>query len=122
SPTNFLAGPKGITIQDANGNVLMNNNPGAGVPSTGAAYVLISHGDNQAGAFPSGGGAVTATGVGAQLGTGGETQNANGQALQAFYVDNDLVEANDNTHFDDIVLRPSILSVINAANLGPRAH
>ena len=56
---------------------------------------------------------------GPALGTG-ETINANNQALQAAYVDDNLSDATTAAHFDDIVSRPSILTVLTKAQLGPR--
>ena len=141
SPANYLAG-KGLDVwnglNDANGwNARQNNT----LTGTGAAYVLISHG-------PSGAGAYNGNGV-LQLGTidpgiNCEERNLNGLALakpatQAnAYCDGPL---NDNAkgyiypvppppvqlprtevHFDDYMSHPTIMSVLNRAQLGPRAH
>src|SRR5260370_26561054 len=43
----YLAG-KGLTIQDIAGNLLQNP---AAVPSTGAAYVVVSHGPTSGGSY-----------------------------------------------------------------------
>lgn len=124
SPTNFLTG-KGLDVWDgvngAIGWAVRQNNRGAG---TGAAYVLIAHG-------PSGTGAYNGRGI-LQPGTiaagTDETPNRNNRAvaipsLQAnTYRDaalNDVVAA---SHFDDYLSHPTIISVLNRANLGPRAH
>ncbi len=97
----------------------------------GAAYVLISHGGNRYGAYN-----VAGTLVSSAAGPGPgprELVNANGQAMRwtgpapdpdpavdnTFYVDADYDESPSN-HFDDIVLRPSVLAVATAAGLGPR--
>ena len=87
--------------------------------STGAAYVLISHGENRGGAFSRAGVLQAASPANSDM----ENWNSNGQALQLYYVDAPLRDADDaTTHFDDIVLRPSLFSVITRAQLGPRAH
>ena len=87
--------------------------------STGAAYVLISHGENLGGAFSRAGSLQAASPANSPM----EDWNSNGQALRIYYVDAPLRDADDaNTHFDDIVLRPSLFSVITRAQLGPRAH
>ena len=51
-----------------------------------------------------------------------EARNAANLALQAYYVDDFPSYAEGNGHFDDFVLRPSILTVATKAQLGPRAH
>jgi hypothetical protein len=89
-------------------------------PSTGAAYVLISHGE-------SGGGAYLDTGV---LSTSTTTDGTEEQKNYAnlnlvpggYYVDDQTTDVAGANHFDDVVLRPSVLSVANKAGLGPRAH
>lgn len=116
TPTQFLAN-KGLRIQNAAGALLMD--PAAG---PGAAYVLISHGDN-------GGGAFSMTGnlqgpVGSQIGTE-EAFNSNATNLRLppnYYVDSGYNGSDTTNHFDDLVLRPSIISVASKAQLGPRAH
>lgn len=113
SPTNFLLN-RGLAIQDQSANVVMD--PATGI---GAAYVVISHGDNGIGGFSSEGNLATAGAVG--NGTG-EIQNANNQVLQAFYVDGELNESATASHFDDFLSRPSIMAIISRAQLAPRAH
>lgn len=93
----------------------------AGNPNTGAAYVVISHGE-------SGGGGFLNTG---QLGT---TSSADGTeelknyaslpytAGVTYYVDDATNDTPGNTHFDDVLSRPSILAVVSKAGLAPRAH
>jgi len=116
TPTLFLAN-KGLLIQDADGNPLMD--PATG---QGAAYVLISHGDNRGGAYSTSG---TLLGpVGPQVGTQ-EAFNSNNVALRLspnYYVDSSYNGGDTVNHFDDQVLRPSIISVASKAQLGPRAH
>ena len=116
-PTAFLAN-KGLEVRDVAGNVTMNP---AGVPHTGAAYVVISHGE-------SGGGGYLNTGILATSTVGDGTEELKNYAslpyagVATHYIDSALVEAADATHFDDVVLRPSVLAVINKAGLGPRSH
>ena len=90
----------------------------ASSPPTGAAYVLISHGE-------SGGGAFLDTGVlSTSTTTDGteEQKNYTTQVLQPYYVDDQSIDVGGATHFDDVVLRPSVLSVATKAGLGPRSH
>ena len=124
SPAFFLAG-KGLDVWDgvngAAGWAIRQNNRALG---TGAAYVIISHGPSGTGAYNSGGvlqpGSIAA-------GTN-ETPNRNNRvvaipsALATTYREartNDIVSA---AHFDDYLSHPTIISVLNKANLGPRAH
>lgn len=118
SPSNFLSANKGLSILDASpgGTMLMNATV---TPSEGAAYILISHGPDGRGAYPAGGAAVPTSTAGAGV---DEIWNANGVALRTSYVDRALDESNTATHFDDIVLRPSIMRVVQRAERGPRAH
>jgi prepilin-type N-terminal cleavage/methylation domain-containing protein len=90
-------------------------------PHTGAAYVLISHGSTGGGAYTAGGGLTTTTAV--MDGTE-EAKNYANVALDtaAYLVDNETRDTTDNTHFDDIVLRPSVLNVISKAGLAARSH
>lgn len=94
-------------------------------PSTGAAYLVISHGENRGGSYNS-------DGI-LQLGTPASgTQEAANAANVAFtyatsaasvaFVDDFQVFTADTGHFDDYVLRPTILNVATKAQLGPRAH
>ena len=110
SPSNFLAG-KGYPVQNVAGTVLM-------TPPSGAAYVLISHGE-------SGGGGYTSAGVLAPTtSTDGteEQKNYANLAIQAYYVDSEISDVAGATHFDDVVVRSTVLNVATRAGLGPRAH
>lgn len=90
----------------------------AAVPSSGAAFVLISHGESAAGARNGDG--IVQAGV-ARVGTG-EAQNRNDQALVGFYVQ-DVANFDDSAaHFDDMVRAPSILTLTTKAGLAPRPH
>lgn len=115
TPTQFLT-PKGVQIRNAVGGVILMD-PTL-VPSTGAAYVLISHGENQSGGYSGNGTLLSATT--AAEGTN-ETQNRADTSL-AYYIDTPQIYTADATRFDDFVLRPSIISVIQRASLGPRSH
>ena len=87
-------------------------------PATGAAYVLISPGE-------SGGGGYLGSGTLATSTTTDGTEEAINYAdkpVQAYYVDDALSDIAGPNHFDDIVSRPSVLTVITKAALGPRAH
>lgn len=108
---NALAG-KGLQVQDAAGNPIAN--PASG---TGAGYVLISHGENRAGAYGTTGVAQEAVGaVGPK-----ETQNSALNALVGFYVA-DNVNAADATHFDDTTKYMGALALVLKIDLGPRIH
>ena len=88
-------------------------------PSTGAAYVVISAGSSGGGAYLYSGQLSTST---TTDGTE-EAKNYANLALGAYYVDDSISDgAGAATHFDDIVSRPALLTVINKAGLGPRAH
>jgi len=120
-PGVFMIG-KGLTVKNVSGVVLMNPNPGVNVVNTGAAYVLISHGE-------SGGGGYLNTGVlGSSTLTDGteELKNyASGSYVSAavtYYVDDTTNDTPGASHFDDVVLRPSLMNVISRAGLGPRTH
>ncbi len=90
--------------------------------SNGVAYVLISHGANRIGGFSTEGdyvAAVSGPGPGPL-----ESINFNAAAVRTagandFYVDADFAE-NPAAYYDDIVLRPTVISVALAAGLGPR--
>jgi len=114
-PQLVLAG-KGLEIRDSTiGAAVMN--PGAD-PATGAAYILISHGENQAGAYSNSGSLLDSSN-----GVTGTSEAHNSAAFsQAFYVDMPQNFSNTGNRFDDFVLRPSVLSVIQRAHLGPRSH
>lgn len=121
SPTNFLAG-KGLQVSDGAGIVM---NPAAG---TGAAYVLVSHGENGYGAYSSLG-TYQATAAKGVAGTTMENPNINVPALvvtagpSPIFFDAPQRDASDATvYFDDLLVRPPIMTLINKAQLGPRSH
>ena len=116
-PDYFLAN-KGLRVQNIAGAVLMNPTV---APYSGAAYVVISHGESGGGGYL-GGGTFTAS-----TSTDGteEMKNYANQAYVAatsYYVDDSLVETAGNGHFDDVVSRPSIMAVVSKAGLGPRSR
>jgi len=116
-PSDVLAG-KGFLIRNL---ALTNVMDPAATPSTGAAYVLISHGE-------SGGGAFLDTGIlGTSTSTDGTEEQKNYANLDVvgtggYYVDDQSTDIAGAAHFDDVVVRPSVLSVASKAGLGPRQH
>lgn len=112
APANFVLN-RGVGVQDGLGNWLMN--PAIG---TGAAYVLISHGDSATGAYNNAG-VIQAGSIPASL---AEIQNRNNAVMQPFYMDARFIDGNVPAHFDDMLSRPSLMSLITKAQLGPRAH
>ncbi len=113
APTIFLT-LKGLQVQDALGTIL--NNPATG---NGAAYVLISHGPNGAGARTRQGTLIVGSGT---VGTG-ETANSNILSVTgAIFWDAQLSDAQTAAHFDDYLSHPTIMAVLNRAGLGPRVH
>ncbi len=118
STTTVVAG-RGIRVKDIAGNLLADP---AASPSTGVAYVVISHGENGIGAYLPTGSLVTA---GTPAAGTEEAKNAAnlGNAGGGFYlVDNPGVYADGTTHFDDIVLRKTQIAASTKALLGPRAY
>ena len=95
--------------------------------TTGVAFVLISHGANRVHGFTTDGVYLaTANGPGP-----GSREDVNRNQLDVrttgtndFYIDAELDEnplpTVGGTYFDDIVVRPTVISVAMAAGLGPR--
>ncbi len=119
-PSSVLPPGRGILVRnglvsDVTSVVLMD--PSA-TPTQGAAYVLIAHGKNGAGAYLSGSGVLSAVSGGTR-----EAQNANNQVMAAWYaIDTDYNDSAGSINYDDLVLRPSIMKVVLQAQRGPRAH
>ena len=112
TPSAYLAA-KGLTIQNVAGTSVMSP------PATGAAYVVISHGETGGGGMLNSGNVYTTTTTDSPQ----EQVNYVDKAYTAgIYVDDSLAEAPGAGHFDDIVSRPTILSVVSKAGLGPRSH
>jgi len=117
SPSTILAG-RGLKVQNASATAIVSNP--ALTPSTGAAYVVISHGENQAGAYQFSG--IINAGTIAS-GTE-EAKNAANLAYGAgsYLVDDVPTYGTGTSHFDDFVLRSTILNVATKAQMGPRAY
>jgi prepilin-type N-terminal cleavage/methylation domain-containing protein len=116
SVTNFLTN-YGLSVADAVTGIPITN--GAAAAATGAAYILISHGTNQGGSYTPAGVLTTANPT---SGTN-EAFNHNNQALRVpplFYSEGSENNSETSAHFDDVVRRPTVQSVIDAAGLGPR--
>lgn len=118
-PTAFLLN-KGLRVQNTAATVLMN--PGVTTPHTGAAYVVISHGESGGGGYMAVGGTLAASAT-----TDGDEEKKNYANLAypagtTYFVDDTPMDTGGATHFDDIVSRPSVMAVITKAGLGPRAH
>jgi prepilin-type N-terminal cleavage/methylation domain-containing protein len=105
---------------------------------TGAAYVAISHGDNGVGAFTNSQLLITAPIIGVAGGLDDLNTN-NGHAVFSpshttpgttvlpTFRDAPLsfgtgTPAADAAYFDDIVVRPTVFSLIQRAQIGPRSH
>lgn len=115
-PAAFLAG-KGLKVRNIAGTTIMDP---AGVPNTGAAYVVVSAGSSGGGAYLSSGQLSATTTVD---GTEEQKNYANAAyAVAGYYVDDGISDVAGATHFDDVVSRPTVLTVINKAGLGPRSH
>ncbi len=119
-PVDFLRG-RGLTVRNVGGAVLMDPQTGTAFPPTSAAYVVVSHGESGGGAYLNSGTLATST-----VGDGNEEMK-NYASLPytpgvTYYVDDSLQEAPGVNHFDDVVSRPSILSVSSKAGLAPRSH
>lgn len=123
NPLNYLYA-KGLQVKDGTGAWLNQPSPAwptAPVPppppSSGAAYVLVSHGPNGIGAY-------TDSGVlqaGASAGNN-ELPNRNGQALTAatIFVDTARNDTPGALWFDDQLSHPTLSAVLAAAALGAR--
>jgi hypothetical protein len=119
SPAAVLS-TRGIRVRDVGGTLLAD--PAAN-PSTGVAYAVISHGENRIGGY-SPQGVLQAGGTPAS-GTE-EARNAanlpNTPAGTFYLVDSPASYVEGVTHFDDLVLRRTILALASKAGLGPRAY
>lgn len=121
---------KGVVVQNRAGTNLMDPRGSAGTCaaeiSTGAAYVVVSHGAEGGGAYGSEGilltSSVTAgTKEAMNFANLAYTAPACGAAVSSYLVD-DTYAGGGTNHFDDMVSRPSILAVALRAQVGPRAH
>jgi prepilin-type N-terminal cleavage/methylation domain-containing protein len=108
----------GLTVRDTTSGGYVTDSE-SNPSTTGAAYVLISHGANQGGAYTPAGVLTTANPA---SGTN-EAFNHNNQALRIpplFYSEGSENNSETTAHFDDVVRRPTVQFVIDAAGLGPR--
>lgn len=113
TPPSIFLTTRGLKIQNVPGAILMD--PATG---TGAAYVVISAGESGGKAYTNAGQLFPdTTSDGTQ-----EAQNYADAALGAYYVDDQVSDVPGFSHFDDLVSRPTVLSVAIKAGLGPRAH
>jgi len=115
---------KGLTVEDLSGAIVAAPDVPAG--QSGAAYVVISHGGNTQGAYSSRG--TRQLGV-PPAGTREESDNFASVAFVATtspasprLADGPASYAPGAGHFDDLVLRPTILEVAEAAKLGARTR
>ncbi|MGE5097956.1 MAG: type II secretion system protein [Betaproteobacteria bacterium] len=119
---------KGLVVENASGIILMDPRSTATPPvSTGAAYVVISHG-------PEGGGGYSADGILMSSAVSAGTKEAKNFANIAYsppplsgspgwYLVDDVINGTATSlHFDDLVSRPGILALAVKAGVGPRAH
>lgn len=139
SPANYLLG-KGLDVWDGrNGVPGFNARQNNRTTGTGAAYVVISHGPGGTGAY-NGRGVLQPGSV--AVNRLDERPNVNNQpvvlaatTLNAYrdapLNDNGVLwatppgppqPAETQLYFDDYLSHPTIMSVLNRANLGPRAH
>ncbi len=124
TPPSVYTQAKGLGIRNlASATLIMNP---ASTPSTGAAFVVISHGENLEGAYNNQGVLQAATTASGTLESGSNAANlsfvASTSATAPVFVDDFPSYSAGSGHFDDFVLRPSILTVATKAQLGPRAH
>jgi prepilin-type N-terminal cleavage/methylation domain-containing protein len=134
SPGKALVGnEKGVIVKNVAGNAIMDPrgttgatpNIGCTEPSSGAAYVVISHG-------PEGGGGYNDAGTLVSSSVAAGTAEARNFANLAYtppvcsgssdsYLVDDAFAGVGTSRFDDIVSRPAVLTVAGRAQLGPRA-
>lgn len=129
-PTTALVGTagKGLVVTNVAGIIIMDPRGTVAAPvSTGAAYVLISNGQEGGGGYNGQGilqGSGTAAGTAEAMNFANLTYTAPPAlpaAATSFLVD-DVLNAVGTTHFDDLIVRPSILAVAIKAQLGPRSR
>ncbi len=125
TPPAYFLYTRGLQVRNIAGTTLMNPTPALGpppLPHTGAAYVVISHGETGGGGYLSSGQLGSSS-----LGADGTEEMKNYASLPytpgvTYFVDDSLNENATTAHYDDLVSRPSLLSVITKAGLGPRSH
>lgn len=123
----------GLKIRNlSSATLIMDPEPAGGPPppaSTGAAYVVISHGESMNGGFGNQGviqaGLVNLGTLEANNAASSAADFASGSSIAVgapVFVDDFPRYVADTEHFDDFLLRPSILAVAAKAQIGPRAH
>lgn len=122
SPQNYLAN-KGFDVSNGAGTVLIMDR----TTYTGAAYVVISHGENGYGAYERSGNkqVVAAVGFAGDIEeyNQGVIVTATPPAMTATFRDTEYSSADTQAaYFDDFLVRPSVFSVIQRAQLGPRSR
>jgi hypothetical protein len=120
TPPSAVLGGKGLKVTKVDG-ITTVMDPAA-APHTGAAYVVISHGESGGGGYLSSGQLGAST-----VGDGAQEIARNYASVPyagaaTYYIDDSINENPPPDHFDDLVSRPSLLSVITKAGLGPRSH
>lgn len=125
TPPSAYTAAKGLKVRNLSSPTPLIMDPSL-TPSTGAAYIVISHGENGVGAYSNQGivqsGAVASGTLEAANNAADVAFTASTSAATPVFID-DFPDYNAGAlHFDDFVLRPSILAVATKAQLGPRAH
>lgn len=123
---NYYLYGKGLQVQDGGGAWLNRPTPPwAGSPAppplaSGAAYVLVAHGMNGAGAYNASGNLQP----GASTPGNNELANRNGLALTGatVFIDQSQVSTQGTAYFDDLLSHPTLSVVLGRAALGPRLH
>ncbi|MEQ8967762.1 MAG: type II secretion system protein [Azospirillaceae bacterium] len=111
SPVDFLR-DKGLTVDDPDGNAIVD--PGSPEAGGGAAFVLVSHGNDGAGAYTRGGTRI------ALAPAGQADQRENTDMDDTFVLGGLNAAEGTNAYFDDIVTAPTIHEIASRAGLGPQ--
>jgi prepilin-type N-terminal cleavage/methylation domain-containing protein len=106
---------KGFTVNNLAAVPVPQTNPSAG---TGAAFVLISHGENTAGAYNNNGILVS----GSIPPGSAEIANANNRVRQNIYFADNFNASAAPAYFDDLVYYKTVHSVVGQARLDARSH
>ncbi len=121
SPQNYLLN-KGFDVSNGAGNALIMNR----AAYTGAAYVLISHSENGYGAYDRSGimQAIASVGLAGDIEefNKGVSVTSTPLAMAFTFRDTEYFPTTQAGYFDDFLTRPSVFSVIQRAQLGPRSH
>jgi len=111
APTEFLES-KGLTVEDPDGTAIVD--PGSPEAGGGAAFVLVSHGNDGAGAYTRGGTRI------ALAPAGQADQRENTDMDDTFVLGGLNAAEGTNAYFDDIVTAPTIHEIASRAGLGPQ--